>query len=222
VTGYVVQRVAGDVDLSQAFGGGCWADAASARVGCFRPESSDHRPDVEVRLVHDGGSICGVFNVKDRYVRSVSRRPQEGVCSDSCVEFFFEPRPGLGYFNFEFNCGGNLLCSFVRDWRRTQEGVADYSMLSLEDARAVEVYHTMPEVVEPEIVTAVTWRVGFRIPVSMLERYAGTSGALSGQQWRANFYKCGDRTSHPHWASWAPVPELNFHAPEAFAPLVFA
>ena len=38
-----------------------------------------------------------------------------------------------------------------------------------------------------------------------------------------NFFKCADDSSHPHWASWAPIGEaLNFHQPQYFAPLRFA
>jgi hypothetical protein len=43
-----------------------------------------------------------------------------------------------------------------------------------------------------------------------------------GNLWRANFYKCGDDTSHPHWAAWSPVDELNFHLPRCFGRLGFA
>ncbi|MEW6117215.1 MAG: carbohydrate-binding family 9-like protein, partial [Nitrospirota bacterium] len=41
------------------------------------------------------------------------------------------------------------------------------------------------------------------------------------REWRANFYKCGDATSHPHWASWAPVEALNFHLPHCFGTICF-
>ena len=41
--------------------------------------------------------------------------------------------------------------------------------------------------------------------------------------WRANFYKCADRTSHPHCLTWAPVdfPVPNFHLPRSFGVLEF-
>jgi len=38
---------------------------------------------------------------------------------------------------------------------------------------------------------------------------------------RANFYKCGNETSHPHWLSWMPLAERNFHDPSSFGQLVF-
>jgi hypothetical protein len=53
----------------------------------------------------------------------------------------------------------------------------------------------------------------------VLERYVGPLAPLAGQVWRGNFYKCGDRTSHPHWAAWSPVDELNFHLPRCFGAL---
>jgi hypothetical protein len=44
-----------------------------------------------------------------------------------------------------------------------------------------------------------------------------------GVTWRANFYKCADKTSHPHWLTWAPVnyPKPKFHLPEYFGRIEF-
>jgi len=41
--------------------------------------------------------------------------------------------------------------------------------------------------------------------------------------WRANFYKCADSTSHPHWLTWSPVdhPTPHFHLPAFFGTLEF-
>ena len=40
--------------------------------------------------------------------------------------------------------------------------------------------------------------------------------------WKANFYKCGDETLHPHFGCWNPVvaEEPNFHLPEFFGTLL--
>jgi len=65
----------------------------------------------------------------------------------------------------------------------------------------------------------VTWGVGFCVPVALFEAFTGPLGKLSGQAWRANFYKCGDKTSHPHWASWAPITQPDFHMPDCFGVL---
>jgi hypothetical protein len=66
-----------------------------------------------------------------------------------------------------------------------------------------------------------TWTLEFAVPFSVLMSYTGTFGALGGAKWLGNLYKCGDKTSHPHWLSWVPVSELNFHLPTCFKPLIF-
>ena len=41
--------------------------------------------------------------------------------------------------------------------------------------------------------------------------------------WRANVYKCADKSSHPHWLTWNRVDRVkpDFHRPEFFGTLVF-
>jgi len=198
-----------------------WDDAFTLEVGHFRRESSDHRPRTRARLLHDEAGLHGVFRVEDRYVRSVHTRFQDPVFEDSCVEVFLEPRPGRGYLNFEFNGGGTLLASYVTDSRRTPGGFAAFTRLREEDGRQVLVRASLPPVVDPEIVDPVTWHLAFFVPTALLETYVGPLGPLDGQAWRGNLYKCGDRTSHPHWAAWAPVDALNFHLPHCFGTLRF-
>jgi hypothetical protein len=140
---------------------------------------------------------------------------------DSCVEFFLQPKPDRGYFNFEFNCGGSLLCYYIVDPVRVPGGFRDFTPLPEADGRQVAIYHSMPPRVEPEIAEPTEWRLEFSIPFSVLEKWVGPVGRVGGQEWRANLYKCGDETSHPHWASWAPVDELNFHLPRCFGTIQF-
>lgn len=194
-----------------------WVRAETLNVVHFRPESSDHRPITQARLLYDAEAIHGIFRVKDRYVRCVHAGFNDPVSRDSCVEFFVRPTPA-GYFNFEFNCGGALLAYYITDHRRIGDGFAAYTRLTPEDGAQVGIYHSLPNVVEPEIADPVTWTLQFRIPFALIARYAGPL-AMSG--WRANFYKCGDETSHPHWAAWSPVDALNFHLPACFGDISF-
>jgi hypothetical protein len=76
--------------------------------------------------------------------------------------------------------------------------------------------------VDPEIQGPVEWCLEYSIPLSIFEAYLGKAVDPAGGRWRGNFYKCGDETSHPHWASWSPIgEELNFHCPEHFGILEF-
>jgi len=219
---YTIRRAAKRPELKGLWDGPVWSQADTLDVANFRAESSAHRPKVQARLLYDAAGIYGMFRVHDQYVRCVHTKFQDAVCRDSCVEFFVQPKPTPGYFNFEFSGGGAFLVYYVEDHTRTAEGFKKRTEVTAEDGRQVQVYHSLPSVVEPEITTDTEWRLEFAIPFRMLEKYAGALGDVRGQRWRANFYKCGDQTSHPHWASWAPVDALNFHLPHCFGTLVFA
>ena len=198
-----------------------WDGVESLDVAFFRPESSSHRPATRCKLLYSASRLHGIFRIDDRYVRCIRAGFQAEVFKDSCVEFFVQPKPGAGYFNFEFNCGGAMLASYVYDPVRVGGRVRGCSPLSLEEAGQVLLYHDMPDRVEPETEHDVVWHLGFSLPFSLLERYVGSIGEVGGQVWRANFYKCGDETSHPHWGSWQPIAERNFHDPSSFGDIRF-
>ncbi len=198
-----------------------WAAAETLELSHFRPEGSEHRPRTRARLLHAPDGLLGIFRVEDRYLRSVHTRFGDPVYEDSCVEIFLQPKPDRGYLNFEMNAGGALLASHVTDPRRVAGGFAGFTRLDEDDGRKVLRRSSLPPVIEPEIEAAVDWQLAFFIPVELLERRVGPLGPLAGQSFRANLYKCGDKTSHPHWASWSPVDALNFHLPHCFGTLRF-
>ncbi len=218
---YIVRSAVIKPDLAGQWDGPAWDQADTLELPHFRPEGSDHKPKTAVRLLYGQTGIFGIFRVEDRYVRSIHAEYLSPVYKDSCVEFFVKPKQDRGYFNFEFNCSGALLCSYLIDPTRTSEGFRDFTKLPEENGKQILIYHSLPDIVEPEIREPVTWFLEFFIPFSLLEQYVGTIGNVAGQSWQANFYKCGDETSHPHWASWTPLPEKNFHLPECFETLSF-
>jgi hypothetical protein len=198
-----------------------WAEAETLELSHFRPEGSDHRPRTRARLLHAEDGLAGIFRVEDRYVRSVHTRYGDPVYEDSCVEIFLLPRPDCGYLNFEMNCGGTLHACHITDHRRVPGGFAAFTPLGEEEARRVLVRSSQPRTLHPEVEAPLEWQLAFFIPKALLERYVGGLGPLAGQVWRGNLYKCGDLTSHPHWASWAPLEARNFHLPQCFGTLHF-
>lgn len=171
--------------------------------------------------MYDPAGLYGLFRIFDRFVRCVHTEFMDPVCNDSCVEFFVQPKPDGGYFNFEFNCGGTLLASYIKDPRRTSGGFRDFTPLTPEDGRLVAIFHTLPRVVDPELTGPMEWLLEFFIPFTLVEKYTGPIGDIRGNAWKANFCKCGDATSHPHWLSWMPLPEKNFHLPASFGLIRF-
>lgn len=219
---YILRRTPNAPALDADWESNDWKSANIAEINNFRPESSDHRPKVLLKLQYDDDGIYGLFKVSDKYIRSIQTEFQSGVCKDSCVEFFVRPGTEKGYFNFEFNCGGTLLVYYIQDNERTPDGFRKSVKLNEKDRELIEIYHSMPSVVEPEIKEEKEWYLGFHIPFALFERYKNMDYKnIDGTEWRANFYKCGDGTSHPHWASWSPVSKLNFHLPECFGRIVF-
>lgn len=218
---YVIERTAAEPDLTVAFDSEVWRNANVLTVDNFLPESSAHNPLVECKMLYDDKGLYGIFNVRDQYVRCVHSGYQSSVCRDSCVEFFAKPRLDGGYFNFEFNCGGAVLTSYIRDNSRTPGGFADFEYIRDEDMDKIDIFHTMPETVDPEITEPTEWRLAFHVPFEFFTPYCGEVEHSAGTEWEANFYKCADDTSHPHWTSWNPIHEKNYHLPEDFGIVVF-
>ncbi|SPE52257.1 conserved hypothetical protein [Verrucomicrobia bacterium] len=199
-----------------------WASAETLELARFRPESSDHRPRTRARLLYDERYLHGIFHVQDRFVRCLRTRYLEEVWKDSCVEFFAQPRHSRGYFNFEFNCGGALLCYYIVDPTRTPAGFKDFAKVPPELGQTILTRSSLPPVIDPEEPGPLEWTLQFSIPFAVFENYLGPLGELPGQVWRGNFYKCADESSHPHWAAWSPVDRLDFHRPDFFGIIEFA
>jgi hypothetical protein len=219
---YHVGRTEEPPAFSGNWSGGAWAGVSPLQVDYFHPAGSEHRPRTEAKVLYDDRHLYVLFRVQDRYVRAVAEGFQGPVWADSCAEAFLRPREDRGYFNFEMNCGGTLLLYYIEDPRRTEQGFASYTPVAADRAAEMRIYHSLPSRVDPEIGEPVEWHLEYSIPLSLFEAYVGEELNPAGERWRGNFYKCGDETSHPHWASWAPIgEELNFHCPEYFGVLQF-
>lgn len=213
---YLVKRAAGPVNMAAEWNDPIWSNAVTQKLEVVMEKSSDHHPCTELRMLYDDKNIYGLYQVKDQYVRAVQEKDQGQVCTDSCVEFFIRPAGEKKYFNFEMNCGGTMLLYHVTDCRSH-----NFLVIPQEDLDTVERFHTLPKIVDPEITEPVTWRLGFRIPLSLFVKYANINPKLSGQVWHANFTKCADHTSHPHWLTWMPLSKLDFHLPDEFGEFIF-
>jgi len=182
-------------------------------------EEPIHRPGVAARLAWDDDSLHVIFRVADRYVRAIAAKYQDPVCRDSCVEFFFTPGPdlGLSYFNIEVNCGGTMLF-----WWHPEKGKA--VPVAAEDGSTIEIGRTLPKIIDPEIAEPTTWALEYRLPFAVVRKYCpDASRPALDVVWKANFYKCADGTSHPHWLTWSAVdhPTPQFHLPQYFGTLKF-
>ncbi len=214
-----VTRLATSPTIDANWDNAPWKNIPSQKLQNHMGTKPDHFPKVEVKIAYDPTALHLIFRVEDQYVRAVAAEHQASVCSDSCVEFFFTAGTDIskGYFNLEMNCGGTMLFHFQKIPRQNT------GQITKEECNTIPCAHSLPRIVEPEIQEPTTWTVAYAIPFEMLKKYDQVVTPEPGTTWRANFYKCGDKTSHPHWLTWAPVdhPQPNFHLPQFFGTLEF-
>jgi len=216
---YSVKKLAEPIAIDANWDKPSWQQVDALVINQHMGDEPDHRPKVLAKLAWDDEALYIIYQVADQYVRAVAKNYQDSVCKDSCAEFFFTPGTdlGLSYFNIEINCGGTMLF-----WWHPEVGEA--VPVADEDCDQMEIAHSLPKIVDPEIETPTTWSLEYRLPYSVLEKYcSNVTKPAAGAVWKANLYKCGDATSHPHWLTWSYVenPTPKFHMPEYFGRLQF-
>lgn len=216
---YEVSRSNRPVTIDAKWDKKVWRKVPEIIISHPMGESPSFAPVAVAKVAYDQDNLYLIFKVDDRFVKSTVTEYNGNVSGDSCVEFFFSPDANqpLHYFNLEINAGGTPLIFYVtKPW-------TDFTKLDRESIDQIEIAHSLPAVIDPEIEEPVTWIIECRVPYAMLRKFSNVTIPEPGAEWRANFYKTGSRTSNPHWFTWAPVdyPKPNFHLPEFFGTLKF-
>jgi hypothetical protein len=216
---YKIKRAIRPIDIKSDWDNVQWAQAEILELKNYMGSQPEHFPKTLAKLLYDDRNIYVFFKVEDQYVRAVAQKPNDPVCQDSCVEFFFTPGEDIskGYFNVEINCGGTML--MCHQAARNENKIE----VSEQDCRKIKICASMPKIVEPEIKEPTIWTVQYYLPLEVLEKYVKVKRPAAGVKWRTNFYKCADDTSHPHWSTWSLVnrPKPDFHQPQYFGTLLF-
>jgi hypothetical protein len=177
------------------------------------------RPAVQAKVLYDNEALYVIFRVEDHYVRAVATETNGRVWEDSCVEFFFSPdlNKPMAYFNLEVNAGGVALFHY-KDPNNPGAGLP-----SVESIATIQRYGSLAKVIDPEITKPLIWTMEYRLPLSVLRPFSNFAQPAAGVRWHANFYKCADKTSNPHWITWSKVehPVPQFHLPQFFGVIEF-
>ena len=168
---YTIHKTHISPELTGQWNGTVWKQAETLKIESYHPKGSDHKPKVEARLLYDSTAIYVHFKVIDNYVRSVTTKPQGMVSTDSCVEFFFKPGITSGYLNIEANCGGTFLSYYIEDHRRVPGGFEKFTPVDLKWLAQIRCYHSLPQVVDPEITAPCEWQLEYSLPISLIEAY---------------------------------------------------
>lgn len=178
----------------------CWENAETALIDQYpwKTGRRPYAPITQVRLLHNGKALFVRFDVWEENILATYTQPNDPVCRDSCVEFFFCPdEADARYLSFEINPLGALLIGLGRSGN-------DISYLT--DSRELfQIQRTCEKSF---------WQVSYTIPFSFIMTYFDkVSYTISG-----NFMKCADRSVMPHHGCWnlicTDIP--MFHVPRFF------
>ena len=216
---YKVEKLLGPLEVDANWNKAHWRNIKAFSINQHMGADPTHRPKVASKIVFDEKALYIIFNAEDRFVKAVAQNYQDKVYKDSCVEFFFSPsdKLGMSYFNLEINCGGTAIFCWHPE-NKIEVPVSD------EDFQQIKIAHSLSKVIDPEIQSPITWSVEYRLPFDLIKKYCPETMLPSkGAIWKANFYKCADDSSHPHWLTWSFVdhPQPQFHLPQHFGNLIF-
>jgi hypothetical protein len=177
-------------------------------------ESHSYKPYVRFNIAWGNREIYIKYYVRESHVKAEKSRTNEMVCEDSCVEFFVSPSDDGIYYNFEFNPIGTVLMGAGHG--RDDSVRADTSVVD-----GIRRLTTMGDQPFSEISGDIRWSLTLAIPLESFFHHRVDH--LAGKSFRANFYKCGDKLTNPHYVTWNPVSteRPDYHRPEYFGILKF-
>jgi hypothetical protein len=174
----------------------------------------NYKPDVKFSIGYTDNEILLKYYVTEEYFKAEKTISNQMVCEDSCVEFFVSPADDGIYYNMEFNGIGT--CLLGTGTARKNSVKADPEIISC--IRRMTSPGNNPV---GEMKGRFSWTITIAIPLNVFFHHKIKE--LKGTTFMANFYKCGDKLSVPHYLTWNPVgtTKPDFHQPDFFGRLEF-
>lgn len=174
----------------------------------FPWDQGGYRPRTVATLTRLPQSLKVHFVSWETPVRAVETQHNTSVYCDSCVEMFLQPDPEADprYINFECNPNGAIYCAV------NTPGKGDVKL----PAEVIDTFQARTAVYDDR------WEAEMTIPAQVLQQVFAGYIHEAGTRIRGNFYKCGDKTEHPHFGCWKPIdwPQPNFHLPQFFCDII--
>lgn len=180
-----------------------WNNAEVGHIAQNCWEGWEKAPKTTFKLLRGPEGISLLMHTEEKNLRAEQTEQNSEVCEDSCMEFFFKPSPwDINYMNFEINPKGVMHVGI---------GSGRYDRRLIDENRKTFSVETIPNNGD--------WTLKIYIPDSFLLKYFEKIAPVC----HANFYKCGEKTDHSHFATWAAVetPEPDFHVPDFFGKIKF-
>ncbi len=176
-------------------------------------ESFSYRPKVSFRIGHTGNEIWLKYYVTEKHILAHETKINGNVYQDSCVEFFVSV-DGKNYYNFEFSCIGTIHLAHG-------SGRGTRKFVETDTIKKIKIASTLGKEPFEEKTGNFEWEMTIQIPKECLA--FDNIKSLNGLSASANFYKCGDATSEPHFLTWNPIKteKPDYHRPEYFGKILF-
>ena len=174
----------------------------------------NYKPDVAFSIAYTNKEILLKYYITEEYFKAEKTETNQKVCEDSCVEFFVSPEEDGIYYNLEFNGIGTCLLGTgtSRETSVKAEPTVISKIRRLSSVGASPVH---------ERKGPFTWTITIAIPFEVFFHHKVKN--LTGKSFKANFYKCGDKLTIPHYVTWNNIGTENpdYHQPEYFGLIKF-
>ena len=177
-------------------------------------EGYNYKPEVALSIAYSDHEIFLRYDINEDYFKAEKTKSNQMVCEDSCVEFFVSPEDDGIYYNLEFNGIGT--CLLGAGTGRENRIPANSEIIS--KIRRLTSAGNKPV---KEKAGKYVWTITLAIPFEVFFHHDVKE--LKGKTFRANFYKCGDKLTVPHYITWNPVgtEKPDYHQPKYFGLLKF-
>lgn len=177
-------------------------------------ETSVQKPKASFKIGHNGTHLFLQYFVEENEILAKTTKDNGAVWTDSCVEFFIQFTNSDYYYNLELSCIGKALFGYRKE--RKNVVYANSEIMS-----SIRRYPSLGEKNFDKKQGDFKWNLLVIIPASAYWQSEITS--FDGVKAKANFYKCGDNLTKPHYLSWNPIrsEKPNFHIPDYFENITF-
>jgi len=178
------------------------------------PQLYPSKPKASFKIAHNKECLFLHFFVEEDEIMAVETEDNGPVWQDSCVEFFFSLNDDPCYYNAEFSCIGTALLGYRKNREEFIHG-------EREMMKQIKRYPSLGKIPIDKKQGNFKWDLLVVIPVNVY--WKSGLASFEGVKAKANFYKCGDGLTIPHYLSWAPIASENpdFHLPQFFKEIEF-
>lgn len=164
-------------------------------------------PTVNFVTAYHPQALMVKFYVEENTHQAIYQHANDPVFKDSCVEFFIAVDGSGSYYNFEFNSLGACLASY---------GENRYDRKKLHPAQIETIRRKVKWVEKPPSALTYKWDITIIFPVTVF--FYDNISCFKSNNYKTNFYKCGDDLVPLHYLAWNKVASSNpdFHQPKYF------